>query len=374
MEPIFASLRWNRIANTLQSSRRGTSVGHSERVGSVPKAQRVIVQLRTTLWALLPLILLNLVFPCLPGLMGQSTNRNQVPPSPNPPKLRDCPYSFVQASSDGAMTIKGTATGRCFDESLGNGVSLTLVEVPAGEFVMGSPVSEPGRQDNEGPEHAVRVPRFFLGVFEVTEEQYEAIARSTKIRGAMELPLEAGFDKERPTAAADGLSWNDAVEFCARLRALTGRPYRLPSEAEWEYAARAGSQTAHYYGSIFKPDLVNNRRFLVGPDKNFSGLFGAVEGGKAGPANLYGLYDMEGNVEEWVNDRYHPNYIGAPVDGSAWVDQGSEARREAKGERVSRGGSSGTRPELVRSAARAHWDPRLRASGFGFRVALSIPN
>jgi len=244
-----------------------------------------------------------------------------------------------------------------------------MIEIPAGGFSMGSPASEFGRNADEDPQHEVRVSRFFLGQFEVTEEQYEAMLSRASVKRKLEESLSSVIGRTNAQTAADGISWEGATEFCARLRTLTGKPFRLPSEAEWEYAARAGTTTAFEFGPVFAPDVVNN----LGSISRKQGQKGTepLPVGTSGPSNAFGLFDMEGNVSEWVLDQYHPDYSGAPTDGSAWIDK---VPHDTKTQRVMRGGSYGMRIELLRSAAREHWNPGLSPSGFGFRVALTAPS
>ena len=283
-----------------------------------------------------------------------------------PSPYKTCEYDYVQTDEGGNVVRTMHSSARCFDEFLGNGVFLRMIEIPAGDFNMGSPASESGRSADEGPQHDVRVSRFFLAQFEVTEEQYEAMRSRAAAKRKLDKSFSSFVGKTKPQTAADGIPWDGATEFCARLRTLTGKPYRLASEAEWEYAARAGTTTAFEFGPVFAPEIVNNSGFIL----RKQGQKGTepLPVGTSGPANAFGLFDMEGNVGEWVLDQYHPNYLGAPSDGSAWING------VRHGERVMRGGDYGIRIEFLRSAARQHWDRGLSASGFGFRVALTVPS
>ena len=217
---------------------------------------------------------------------------------------------------------------------------------------MGSPAEEAGRQDNEGPQRTVAVPSFFMGRFPVTQAQYEAVMgqNPSNFKGA-----------DRPV---ESLSWDDAVAFCEKLSGLVGRTYRLPSEAEWEYACRAKTTTPFNVGPTITTDLANyngNETYGNGP----KGIFReeTTDGGGF-PPNTFGLYDMHGNVWEWCQDVWHSNYQGAPTDGSAWVDGDDQAQR------VLRGGSWVGRPVYCRSADRLR-NPRddIDVDG-GFRVVL----
>ena len=163
-----------------------------------------------------------------------------------------------------------------FEEDLGNGITLEMVKIPGGKFTMGSPEDEEGRDEDEGPQRDVNVPAFFMGKFEVTQEQYEEVMGNN--------PSHFKGDK-RPV---ERVSWNDADEFCKKLSQKTGRTYRLPSEAEWEYACRAGTTTRFHFGENITPDLANydNKIRETTPVGKFR-------------SNAFGLYDMHGNVWEW---------------------------------------------------------------------------
>jgi formylglycine-generating enzyme required for sulfatase activity len=235
-----------------------------------------------------------------------------------------------------------------------------LVVVPAGAFDMGSPPVETGRDSNEGPPHRVQVPAFALGRTEVTFAQYDAYAAVTGARK----PDDEGWGRgARPVI---NVSWNDAQAYVQWLRQRTGKAYRLPSEAEWEYAARAGTQTPFATGPCITTAQANY-------DGNYHPWCGAKEIwlGKTQPvgrypANPWGLDDMAGNVWEWVEDCYHDSYAGAPADGSAWRTGDCHWR-------VSRGGSWNFSPRRARSAGR-HWNAvSIRDYDLGFRVARTLP-
>lgn len=279
-------------------------------------------------------------------------------------RFRTCQFPMVQTDTSGNVVETETSTTRCFDENLGNGLTLTMIEIPEGEFLMGSPESEEGRSPDEGPQHKVHVQRFFMAQFEITEEQYEAMQKRHRVRWKMWESLASIRGKDTPKIATEGIAWPWAVEFCARLAKLTGKPYRLPSEAEWEYATRAGSVTAYTFGPVITPTLAN-----CGDTHR-----GLAPVGNSGPANAFGLYDVHGNVGEWVSDSYHASYSGAPVDGSPWWDKDDPKGLNLHKERVMRGGAYGNLKQYCRSASRSKWPRELSASEFGFRVALSAPN
>lgn len=288
--------------------------------------------------------------------------------------FRICEFDYVYTNSLGVISERHHGQTRCFDENLGNGVKLRMMEIPEGDFVMGSPETEVGRKTDEGPQHKVHVSRFFMGEMEVSERQYEAMLARPKVHRKMVGSGSALLGKTRPDIAAGQVRWEWAMEFCARLQAFTGKAYRLPSEAEWEYAARAGTTTAYTFGPVFTPDLVNQFRFRVGASSSYPGEYTISEGGISGPANGFGLYDMEGNVAEWVLDDYHPTYEGAPTDGRPWLDPDDSDGMSRKKKRIERGGAQGWKGEWFRSAARSSATDDVWGDGDGFRVALTLPS
>jgi formylglycine-generating enzyme required for sulfatase activity len=217
-----------------------------------------------------------------------------------------------------------------------------MVVVPAGRFLMGSSLNEVGRYADEGPQRLVDVPRFAMGKFEVTQREWDSLMGSNPSR----------FKGCGPDCPVENVSWNDAQEFTRRLSRRTGQNYRLPSEAEWEYAARAGTKTLYHWGDVFDSARVNNASQTVSVGRY--------------DANAFGLHDMHGNVSEWVQDFWHDNYAGAPSDGSAWLSGGDQSRR------VLRGGSWSSTPRNLRSADRGRSTPDDRFYGTGFRIARTF--
>ena len=195
---------------------------------------------------------------------------------------------------------------------------------------------------------------FALGVYEVTFEEYERFARAT----GRDRPNDRGWGRGgRPV---NNVSWEDAQAYAAWLSDETGEDYRLPSESEWEYAARAGSATRYSWGR----DIGRNRANCNGCGSRWDSDGTSPVGSFA--ANGWGLYDMHGNVWEWVEDCWHENYAGAPRDGSAWTSGGSCGRR------VLRGGSWLYIPAFLRSANRNFFVAGARVGGFGFRVSRTL--
>ena len=241
-----------------------------------------------------------------------------------------------------------------FTEDLGNGVKLEMIAIPGGTFLMGSPENEAERQDYESPKHQVTVPSFFMGKYPLTQAQYQAILGSNPsyFKG-----------NNRPV---ETVSWDDAVLFCQKLSQRKGKSYRLPSEAEWEYACRAGTKTPFSFGDNITPDLVNyngNYPYKSAPKGKYREQTTDVE---TFTPNSFGLYDMHGNVWEWCEDDWHENYINAPTDGSAWNSQ-SDSRYK-----LLRGGSWYYLARDCRAANRIRNSRDFRFNFYGFRVVSSF--
>ncbi|MEA5466659.1 SUMF1/EgtB/PvdO family nonheme iron enzyme [Leptothoe sp. PORK10 BA2] len=243
-----------------------------------------------------------------------------------------------------------------FEESVGD-ITLGLVPIQGGPFLMGSPDGEGA--DVERPQHSVTVQPFLMGQYEVTQAQWKAVAALSKIDRDLE-PDPANFKgDDRPVEQVD---WDDAVEFCKRLSVHTGREYRLPSEAEWEYACRAGTTTPFHFGATITPELANyNGTYTYGSGPKGEYREQTTDVGSF-PANGFGLYDMHGNVWEWCLDHWHESYDEAPTDGKAWLSTDDTARR------LLRGGSWSYDPVYCRSAFRLRFARDGRNSDVGFRV------
>jgi formylglycine-generating enzyme required for sulfatase activity len=257
-------------------------------------------------------------------------------------------FEVVTVDAQGNISNRSNQKAKYFVEHLGNGIELEMVQIPGGIFMMGS--SEEGGNLEEQPQHQVKIPEFFMGRYPVTQEQYQALMRvnPASFRG-----------EKRPV---EKVSWDDAVEFCQKLSQRTGRKYRLPTEAEWEYACRAGTTTPFYFGETISTDLVNyNGKSPYGsaPKGQYReqttdvGIF---------PPNSFGLYDMCGNVCEWCEDVFNDNYDNAPTDGSAWLSGNNN------GSRLLRGGSWNSSARLCRSAFRFRYARAYRDTCVGFRL------
>ncbi|MEM9264683.1 MAG: formylglycine-generating enzyme family protein [Cyanobacteria bacterium P01_F01_bin.13] len=249
--------------------------------------------------------------------------------------------------------------------------ALEMVFISVGEFMMGSPENELEHRKNESPQHQVTIAQpFFMGKYSVTQAQWKAVATTLpKINQDLE-PEPSRFSNDNHPV--ERVSWHDAIEFCARLRQHTERPYRLPTEAEWEYACRANTNTPFHFGPTLTTTLANYRGtdWTTG-DNHYSGTYNSgppgtfqeqtTPVGSFDVANAFGFYDMHGNVWEWCQDVWHPNYNGAPTDGSAWTT-GDDTYR------VLRGGSWINGPADCRSARRMNSTPDARVNYYGFRV------
>jgi formylglycine-generating enzyme required for sulfatase activity len=248
-----------------------------------------------------------------------------------------------------------------YRERLADGVELTMVQIPAGGFLMGSPSVEPGRYDDEGSQHQVQLQGFFMGQTPITQAQWQVVAGWQNLQRDLNSDPARFKGLHRPV---EGVDWEDAIEFCNRLSQRTGRHYSLPSEAQWEYACRAATTTPFHFGETINSELANydaTDAYGDGP----KGLYRRETTDVATfPANPWGLHDMHGNVWEWCQDQWHTSYNGAPQDGSAWVDQNVNNDKQ----RLLRGGSWGLSPRFCRSAHRYHFRPVNASSLVGFRV------
>ncbi len=246
-----------------------------------------------------------------------------------------------------------------FIEDLGRGVKLEMVYVPDGKFVMGS-----NENDREKPPHNVTVPAFYLGKYQVTQAQWRVIAEAKDLKVELDLNLEPSRFKGDDRLPVEQVSWKEAVEFCARVAKKTGGAYRLPSEAEWEYACRAGTTTPFAFGETITPDIVNyNGKYPYGSAPKGVYRQQTVAVGSLGVANAFGLFDMHGNVWEWCEDDWHDSYSNAPTDGQAWV--GTPSRGST---RVDRGGGWSNDAVGCRSASRDRSAPAYRHGYLGFRL------
>ena len=261
-------------------------------------------------------------------------------------------------------------------EQLAKGVALTMLRIPAGSFLMGAAETEADSRDNERPVHRVTLGEFLLAQTPVTQAQWRAVAQWQRPEpdGDEEWPQTLDPDPvgklqdaerfRRDQRPVVNVSWNEAMAFCQRLRLRTGNNYTLPSEAQWEYACRAGTTTPFHFGETLSSELAN----YYGTETYGDGPKGEVREQTTDvgtfPPNAWGLYDTHGNVWEWCADHWHPNDEGAPADGRPWLD----ANEKASESRLLRGGSWDDYPGNCRSANRNHFLPGVADLNVGFRV------
>lgn len=288
------------------------------------------------------------------------------------PQLSSFEFNVIALDKTGKKINQERRQTQLFREELGKGISLEMVSIPGGKFLMGSPANKPERDDSETPQHWREIAPFFIGKFTITQAQWREIAALPKI--ALDLdPNPAHYSTDnRPV---EQISWYDAIEFCARLSQKTGRNYRLPSEAEWEYACRAETTTPFHFGETINPELANyngDYTFRKGPKGSDRGMTMPV--GSFGVANNFGLYDMHGNIWEWCADPWHENYQNAPRDGRIWETRGDRiaAGQHHLTRRILRGGSWNYWPRYCQSAVRFRSAPSIRYLSLGFRVALTL--
>jgi formylglycine-generating enzyme required for sulfatase activity len=289
---------------------------------------------------------------------------------PPKPLLRSISFDYATVDQKGTRLQSERVAASVFTEALSPGVRLEMVAIPGGTFLMGSPIYEPERRPNEGPQRQVTVSPFFIGAGPITQAQWSAVVTRRPDRISYALQTFPSFFKG-DGLPVESITWNEANEFCQRLSEIAGRDYRLPSEAEWEYACRAGSTGPFNVGPTITTELANycgvggavcgdNNGRSVASDvydgvKYESGAYDQGPTGKfrgttttAGtfPPNRFGLYDMHGNVWEYCLDRASASYVDSPSDGSANLS-GSPG-----GDRVLRGGSWSHNPAICRSAYR----------------------
>jgi formylglycine-generating enzyme required for sulfatase activity len=244
---------------------------------------------------------------------------------------------------------------------LGHNIQLEMVYIDRGQFAMGSPTNEECSSATERPQHLVSIPPFYLSKYPITQEQYLAImGKNPSLHPGAALPVEQ-------------VTWQAARQFCQKLAAKTGDIYRLPSEAEWEYACRAGTNTAFFFGDGLSAEMANYRAqgwkteqsTPTTPKKKKAAMLqeGPTVVGLF-PPNAFGLYDMHGNVWEWCEDGWHDNYEGAPMDGTAWANHETDKR-------LLRGGSWDNYSRSCRSALRFKWSADSSNPYIGFRIACT---
>jgi formylglycine-generating enzyme required for sulfatase activity/uncharacterized caspase-like protein len=291
-------------------------------------------------------------------------------PSPSPSLTAEdfilYDFEVVTVNESGEIINREPKQAYAFRETIGESF-IDLVAIVGGTFTMGSPANEEGREAGEGPQRNVTVPQFLIGKYPVTQAQYQAVMGQNP----------SHFTENGANRPVEQVSWDDAVAFCQKLSQQTRREYRLPSEAEWEYACRAGTTTPFHFGPTITTDVANYRGTYwdyKDEGKTYLGSYGqgpkgafrqeTTDVGSFSP-NAFGLYDMHGNVWEWCLDHWHDTYDGAPTDGRAWLSSDENDSRRP------RGGSWYYAPSHCRSAYRGKSSHDFRDKAFGFRIVCA---
>jgi formylglycine-generating enzyme required for sulfatase activity len=287
------------------------------------------------------------------GEHGKATPGTELPPTPSWAKVSKA--QMAEAEKRGVPV------------AFANKAGIKFVLVPAGEFLMGSAEDEPGRYPGEGPQHKVTIRKpFYVAIHQVTQGQWKS-AVGTKPW----LVERAHSVRDDPANVATWVDWDDATNFCAKLSKQESRPYRLLSEAEWEYMCRAGSTTRYFYGDDLKLENLNEYGWYG--QEGWSGLAKGdryVRPPGLKKPNAWGIYDTIGSVWEMCQDVTHPNYKGAPTDGSAWI---TGAPTDKEPDHPLRGGGSHSSDRRVRSASRHAYHQSSSSHYVGFRVCCDLP-
>jgi formylglycine-generating enzyme required for sulfatase activity len=278
-------------------------------------------------------------------------------------------FETFTVNPNGKVSPPESKTARYYSEDLGNDITLEMIAIPGGTFTMGTEDEEIEKLVKkfnwqgfraERPQHRVTVSSFYMGRYPITQSQWKAIAATAKIDIDLETNPSRFKGDELPV---ESVNWYQATEFCKRLSRETKQEYRLPSEAEWEYACRAGTTTPFYFGETITGDLANYNASETYAEEAKGEYRKKTTPVGQFPPNAFGLYDMHGNVWEWCADTWHDNYDGAPRDGSVWIKNGDDNRSPL------RGGSWYCLPNSCRSAFRYYYNRRGSFFSYdGFRV------
>ncbi|WP_017305774.1 bifunctional serine/threonine-protein kinase/formylglycine-generating enzyme family protein [Spirulina subsalsa] len=299
------------------------------------------------------------------------------PTAPRPSNGKIYQYEIITVNEQGGIAQRQKGQNQGYWENT-KGLNLEMVVIPAGEFMMGAPENEEGRYSDEGPQHRVMVPEFFMSRTAITQAQWQIVAQLPQVVRSLN-PNPANFKgKNNPV---ERVSWEDCIEFCLRLSQASGKLYRLPSEAEWEYACRGGTTTPFHFGPTLSPQVANyDGNYTYGKGKKGEYRKKTIPVGSLNAPNAWGLHDMHGNVYEWCLDDWHGSYQDAPTDGRAWIDNDNHSQNDREWlksllnkkstSKLLRGGYWSHYPKGCRSAYRLN-NPRDYKDDFiGFRVVV----
>jgi formylglycine-generating enzyme required for sulfatase activity len=281
-------------------------------------------------------------------------------PPPTIPNITKFEFEFITVDIEGIENKRCLKQADYFIENLTDNFILEMVSIASGKFQMGAPQDEPESLEDERPQHIVTLKPFFMGKYLINQAQWRVIANLPKIKRRLELEPSCFKGNNLPV---ERVSWYDAQEFCKRISRETGRKYRLPSEAEWEYVCRAQTSTPFHFGRTITPKLA--KYFAQSENINSTSHQKTTQVGSFLP-NAFGIYDMHGLVWEWCEDYDHDDYQDAPSDGSSWVNNGNSEYR------ILRGGSWDSPAHLCRSASRFSEMASVTDPKFGFRVVCSL--
>jgi formylglycine-generating enzyme required for sulfatase activity len=325
---------------------------------SIEQAQRVRARtrrIRSAAYALVLVVIAGLV-----GWINQATIRAEWKSLTVTRPFRQAQFAPYALAAGAERALKPGDSFRECASAPAIDYCPVMIVVPAGSFIMGSPATEVGRQDNETPQHPVTIANSFaVAKFELTFDEWDTCVKYG------DCPPDVGADAGwgRGQEPAINVSWDNAQHYVAWLSKMTGKRYRLLTEAEYEYAERAGTQTVYFWGNQVGTGNANCNACGTKWDNNIDAPVGSFA------ANRFGLYDMSGNVWEWVEDCYHPNYDGAPADASAWTTDCPDDHA-----RVERGGGKNAPPRMIRSAVRLEVTASTLRPSLGFRVARTLGN
>ncbi|MEQ8975555.1 MAG: SUMF1/EgtB/PvdO family nonheme iron enzyme [Coleofasciculus sp. C1-SOL-03] len=316
-------------------------------------------------------------FEVLAKLQIKETDKPSSPQSTTPLRLHESPqtrnsepkldstfnFNVVTVNCQGKIINQQKRKANFFTEKLGRNIKLNMVFIRGEQFMMGSSNFEIEQNKNEIPQHEVIIQPFFMSKHPIIQAQWRAVALLPQIDCSLNPDPSHFKGDNRPV---ENINWYEIKEFCHRLSKTTGHEYRLPSEAEWEYACRAGTITPFYFGETLTTELANYSDIRLYDEDTIKGKYvGKTTNVMTFPPNAFGLYDMHGNVREWCSDHWHDNYQEAPSDGSSWATGGNNRFR------ILRGGSFSLKMEDCRSANRHKDVPSQKSSSSGFRIVCS---